>query len=158
MKFIEVILQNSDLNQAKLYGPSHKCLDKPDTGITIQHKGAYNVIKDCAYVTTKYLPHFIFGAYTNPLAALKGKFSKLDIEEFVKKSRDDTSLHQLLLIVLDKCSTISVKKEVDFNKEETDFQSLDPYDFYGSGNVQNVEEVNTTLSDVEILCLAFEAK
>jgi len=158
MKFIDVILQNSELNQAKLYAPSHKCFDKPDTGITIQHKGAYNVIKDCAYVTTKYLPHFIFGAYANPLVSLKGKFSKLDIEEFVKKSRDDSSLHQLLLIVLNKCSNINVKKEVDLNKEQGDFQSLDPYDFYGSGDIQNVESDNNTLSDVEILCLAFEAK
>jgi hypothetical protein len=158
MKFIEIILQNSELNQAKLYGPSHKCLDKPDTGITIQHKGAYNVIKDCAYVTTKYLPHFIFGAYTNPLASLKGKFSKLDIEEFVKKSRDDTSLYQLLLIVLDKCSSIGGKKQVDFNNTQNDMQTSDPYGFYGSGDLNNVENEDDNLTDVEILCLAFEAK
>ena len=158
MKFIDVILQNSELNHAKLYAPSHKCFDKPDTGITIQHKGAYNVIKDCAYITTKYLPHFIFGAYTNPLVALKGKFSKLDIEDFVKKSRDDSSLHQLLLIVLNKCSIVNVKKEVDVNRDQNDFQSLDPYDFYGSGDIQSVENDNNTLSDVEILCIAFEAK
>jgi hypothetical protein len=159
MKFINIILENSNLNQAKLYAPSHKCYNKPDTGITIQHKGAYNVIKDCAYITTKYLPHFIFGAYPNPFTTLKGKFTKPDIEEFVKKARDDYALDQLLSIILNRCSHIvENKKEIVSNKQSlVDMDSSDPYGFYGLNDNDEVEtKTENRLSDVEILCLAFD--
>ena len=84
MKFVDILVENSDLKESKLLQAANKAYNKPDTGITIQNKGAYNVIKDCANITLKYLPHYIFGSYVNPFSALKGKFKKPDIEEFVK--------------------------------------------------------------------------
>jgi hypothetical protein len=159
LKFIEKIIHFSELKEAKLYSAAHKCFDKPDTGITIQHQGAYNVIKDCAYVTTRYLPHFIFGAYVNPFESLKGKFTKIEIEEFVKKSRDDYALNQLLNIILFKIENENIVKQSENKKsspaKEADFSSTDPYGMYGEGDEEVVEDVDVQLSDVEILCKAF---
>lgn len=162
MKFINTILENSPQREGKLYAPAHKAYNKPDTGITIQHKGAYNVIKDCANITIKYLPHFIFGAYTNPFQTLKGKFTKPDIEEFVKKARDDFALNQLLTIILNKCSDVVVQKKdnsVTKSSPLNELDASDPYGLYGMNDVEEVEvETENKLSDVEVLCLAFEAK
>ena len=158
MKFLDVIFNNSELNEAKLYSAAHKCVDKPDTGITIQHKGAYNVIRDCAKVTTRYLPHYIFGAYTNPFQTLKGKFTKPDIEEFVKKSRDDYALGQLLTIILEKYKSqnkvedVVPEKKQDFSKVTSD--SNDPYGYYGEVEI-DPEPIVEKVNDVDILCKAF---
>lgn len=157
MKFIEKLISNSELKEAKLYSAAHKCFSKPDTGITIQHQGAYNVIRDCAYVTTRYLPHFIFGAYVNPFESLKGKFTKIEIEEFVKKSRDDYALNQLLSIILLKIKNENILKTSETSKvvKETDFTSTDPYGMYGEDGIEEDGEVEVELNDVEILCKAF---
>ena len=158
MKFLNVLFDNSELNEAKLYSAAHKCLDKPDTGITIQHKGAYNVIRDCAKVTTRYLPHYVFGAYTNPFQTLKGKFTKPDIEEFVKKCRDDYALNQLLVVILQKYKSenkledFTTTKQQDFSKSSID--TNDPYGYYGDMD-DETEPIVEKISDVDILCRAF---
>lgn len=158
MKFIEKLISYSELKEAKLYSAAHKCFNKPDTGITIQHQGAYNVIRDCAYVTTRYLPHFIFGAYVNPFETLKGKFTKIEIEEFVKKSRDDYALSQLLLIILTKIKDDNILKHSDNVKapKELDFSGNDPYGMYGDEDIEIEDQaIELQLNDVEILCKAF---
>ncbi len=160
MKFIDIILENSDLKESKLLQAAHKAYNKPDTGITIQHKGAYNVIKDCANITIKYLPHYIFGAYTNPFNTLKYKFKKPDIEEFVKCSRDDYALAQLLVIILEKYNSKadSALNNVSPIKEEknNDFELSDPYGLYGyAEDDSDIQPTNVKMSDVDILCLAF---
>lgn len=158
MKFLNVLFDNSELNEAKLYSAAHKCVDKPDTGITIQHKGAYNVIRDCAKVTTRYLPHYVFGAYTNPFQTLKGKFTKPDIEEFVKKCRDDYALNQLLVVILqkykaeNKLEDFTTTKQQDFSKSSID--TNDPYGYYGDVD-DEPEAIVEKISDVDILCRAF---
>lgn len=158
MKFIDIILDNSDLKESKLMQAAHKAYNKPDTGITIQHKGAYNVIKDCANITLKYLPHYIFGAYTNPFTTLKGKFKKPDIEEFVKCSRDDYALAQLLTIILEKNNSKNtpIINNIVPVKEDSDFEGSDPYGLYGYGEEEiEIQPVNVKMNDVDILCLAF---
>jgi hypothetical protein len=155
MKFIDKLIEHSELKESKLYSAAHKCFDKPDTGITIQHQGAYNVIKDCAGVTIRYLPHYIFGAYVNPFETLKGKFTKPEIEEFVKKSRDDYALNQLLVVILHKTKENKVAKPSE-KKVALDFTSSDPYGMYGSEDVEDdAQPEDEQLSDVEILCKAF---
>ena len=57
MEFLKIILQNSNLKEAKLYGAAQKAATNPEIGITIQNKAAYHVIKDCAAITMSYLPH-----------------------------------------------------------------------------------------------------
>lgn len=159
MKFIDIILENSDLKESKLIQAANKAYNKPDTGITIQHKGAYNVIKDCANITIKYLPHYIFGAYTNPFNTLKHKFKKPDIEEFVKCSRDDYALAQLLTIILKKYNleNNNVSTLVAVKEETENYLDLsDPYGLYGYGEEETkVDNTKEKMSDVDILCLAF---
>jgi hypothetical protein len=157
MKFIEKLIENTELKESKLYAAAQKCFAKPDTGITIQHKGAYNVIKDCANVTIRYLPHYIFGAYANPFDTLKGKFTKLEIEEFVKKSRDDYALEQLLTIIVNKFKDqpSKVEKKTEL-APKSDMGMSDPYGMYGSDEFEVEENSrNDQMGEVEILCLAF---
>ena len=154
MKFINILLENSALKEAKLLSAAQKAFDKPDTGITIQHKGAYNVIKDCANVTLKYLPHYIFGAYANPFQTLNGKFKKTEIEEFVKKSRDDYALGQLLTIILKKIESEKIVPSNAVKEEFVDNDPSDPYGLYGS-NEAEVSTSNTLLNDVDLICIAF---
>ena len=138
MKFIEKLIENTELKESKLYAAAQKCFAKPDTGITIQHKGAYNVIKDCANVTIRYLPHYIFGAYANPFDTLKGKFTKLEIEEFVKKSRDDYALEQLLTIIVNKFKNqpSKVEKKTEL-APKSDMGMSDPYGMYAKNKIIN---------------------
>jgi hypothetical protein len=162
MKFIEIIFENSGLKQGKLYQAAQKAYVKPDTGITINHQGAYNVIKDCAMITLRYLPHFIFGSYTHPFASLKGKFKKPDIEEFVKKCRDDYALNQLLIVIKEKYESQnpkSVKVTVANNLLNTSFNEMDdPYGLYGVEEVDDVKNTNDDLNDVDLLCMAFSVE
>lgn len=157
MKFIEKLIENTELKESKLYAAAQKCFAKPDTGITIQHKGAYNVIKDCANVTIRYLPHYIFGAYANPFDTLKGKFTKLEIEEFVKKSRDDYALEQLLTLIVNKFKNqpSKLEKRVEV-APKSDMGMSDPYGMYGSDEFEVEENSrNDQMGEVEMLCLAF---
>lgn len=162
MKFLNILFENSDLKQAKLYQPAHKASNKPDTGITIQHPGAYNVIKDCADITIKYLPHYVFGAYAFPFSTLKGKFKKPDIEEFVKKCRDDYALNQLLIIIKEKYNsqnnntqTLVVSNDL-LKKASNDMD--DPYGLYGVEEAYEEKPVSNDLSDVDLLCQAFSVE
>jgi hypothetical protein len=162
MRFIDILLENSDLREAKLYQAAHKAFKKPDTGITIQHKGAYNVIRDCANITIKYLPHFIFGAYSNPFDILNGKFKRPEIEEFVQKSRDDCALNHLRLIIINKYESLN-KNTTSSSKTQKTFGDFlpqedvdDPYGLYGEIEQEEVfVETEVKLSDVDLLCLAF---
>jgi len=157
MKFIEKLIENTELKESKLYAAAQKCFAKPDTGITIQHKGAYNVIKDCANVTVRYLPHYIFGAYANPFETLKGKFTKLEIEEFVKKSRDDYALEQLLTLIVNKFKDqpSNLEKRVEV-APKSDMGMSDPYGMYGSDEFEVEDNLrNDQMGEVELLCLAF---
>jgi hypothetical protein len=157
MKFIDKLIENTELKESKLYAAAQKCFAKPDTGITIQHKGAYNVIKDCANVTVRYLPHYIFGAYANPFETLKGKFTKLEIEEFVKKSRDDYALGQLLTLIVNKFKDqpSKLEKRVEV-APKSDMGMSDPYGMYGSDEFEVEDNLrNDQMGEVELLCLAF---
>ena len=162
MKFLDILFENSELKYAKLYQPAHKAYNKPDTGITVQHPGAYNVIKDCADITIKYLPHYVFGAYAFPFVTLKGKFKKPDIEEFVKKCRDDYALNQLLIIIKEKYGTQSPSMQTIvvpndlLKKASTDMD--DPYGLYGEEEAYEEKPTSNTLSDVDLLCQAFSVE
>jgi len=153
MKFIDLILQNSQIKEAKLYGPSKKAAERPETGVTIQTPAAFHVIKDCATLANKYLPHFVFGHYANPFEVLKGKFTQADITEFVREANSDIVLHQLLSLILSKID----KNMPQLTQSPTtptiiDTSSTDPYGEYESYS----STVNTTKQDtITILCTAF---
>jgi len=157
MKFIEILLKNSQIKEGKLYGPSKKASESPETGVVIQNPAAYHVIKDCATLAHKYLPHYVFGHYANPFEVLKGQFTKADIVEFVNSANSDIVYHQLLTLILDK-----VRKATSLLDNQTEgvpainltqVNSNDPYGEYESYTtpVQTAKSYDT----VSIICEVF---
>lgn len=158
MKFLEIILNNSTVKEAKLYAAAKKASIKPDTGITIQTQSAYHVIKDCAKITQLYLPLYIFGQYQNPFQALRGKFTKSEIQEFLSSANSDFVNHQLLCLILEK-----IKKELDVEEPKQtvviqEVSSDDPYGDYGYSSPEPVTQIvaNSDSSALDLLCQAFE--
>lgn len=155
MKFIEILLNNSTVKEAKLYAAAKKASQKPDTGVTINNKSAYHVIKDSAKIAYEYLPHYIWGQYQDPFQALKGKFKRQDIQEFLSASNSDFVYYQLLSLILDK-----IGKDVEPQEPKpimNDFVADDPYGDYGSSAFEEVSKVTTPsdISTLDLLCKEF---
>jgi hypothetical protein len=159
MKFIEIILENSTIKEAKLFSPAKKAANNPETGITIQNKSAYHVIKDCANITIKYLPHYIFANYDSPFIKLSGKFKRNEIEEFVSFTEKDIVSKQLLTLILDQHGSVNIKPEVTI-VDNDDLEFSNPYGEYGVGFDKSTikTENNRNSSTVDILCDIFNVK
>jgi hypothetical protein len=142
MRFLDIIIENSPVKEAKLFNPAKKCSEAPDSGVTIQNPAAYHVIKDCANMTVKYLPHYVFGVYANPISDLSGKFNYQNIKEFVDAAYSDVILNQLLLLILDKVRKLPMSITTS---------SADPYGDYEA--YEGVKEKDVT----SLLCKAFNA-
>jgi hypothetical protein len=157
MKFIDQILQNSQIKEAKLYGPSLKAAERPETGVTINTPAAFHVIKDCATLANKYLPHFVFGHYANPFEVLKDKFTRGDIEVFVNEANSDIVLHQLLSLILFKIdkSFPHLTQPVPVDASVITSNSSDPYGDYESYGTTTTAAKQDTVS---LLCTAFGVK
>jgi len=129
--FEEKIVKASKEKIAKLYGAAMIAEKKPDTGITVNKKSAYYIIRDCARITIKYIPLFLYGKMKNPIAELKGAFTDKEIRDFVKQADDSMSSKQLLnLILVDinvKIPTADKSSVVKFD----DDAEYDPYSEYG---------------------------
>lgn len=155
MNFINTILKNSQIKEAKLYGPSKKASESPETGITIQNPSAYHVIKDCATMAHKYLPHFVFGHYANPFEVLKGKFTKADIEEFVTQANSDIVMYQLLSLILEKIKKLpGYQLDIDVSPTIAQASSNDPYGDYESYTSLPTQQPKK-LDTVSMICSAF---
>jgi hypothetical protein len=141
MKFIDIILQNSQAKEAKLVGPAGKASTNPDTGVTILNPAAYHVIQDCAKLTIKYLPHYVFGLYANPFEVFKGKFEYSDVVEFVKAALSDMVLNQLLVLILEKIKKASSTLVAS---------NTDPYGDYESYSLTDKDQQATAM-----ICSAF---
>jgi hypothetical protein len=155
MKFIEIILQQSQIKEAKLYNPAKKASESPETGITIQNPAAFHVIRDSATMTCKYLPHFVFGHYANPFEVLKNKFTRKQIEEFVMSANSDIVNFQLLTLILEKAKKISpqptaAKYVTNISTQTSD----DPYGDYESYTAISMTQANST-DTVSTLCEVF---
>lgn len=154
MNFLDIIINNSNTREARLYPAAKRASEKPDTGVTINVPAAYNVIKDSAGMAIRYLPHFIFGSYPDPFEALKGKFSKQDVIEFVEASHRDDVIHQLLVIILDE---IGAPQAVTA-KPAIASDAVNPYGDYES-YLSSQEPVKTVTEDpVSMICRAFAVK
>jgi len=141
MNFIDIILQNSQAKEAKLLGPATKASTNPETGVTILNPSAFHVIQDCAKLTIKYIPHYVFGLYANPFEVLKGKFQYNDVVEFVRAALSDMVLNQLLVLITEKIKKAS---------STLTGSSADPYGDYESYNVSDKEQ-----AAVALICDAF---
>lgn len=154
MKFIEVILKNSQIKEAKLFGPAKKASQSPETGVVIQNPAAFHVIKDSATLAYKYLPHFVFGHYANPFEVLKGKFTKADIIEFVTQANSDIVMYQLMTLILEKIKKLpGFQFEIDATPIISPTNSGDPYGDYESyeSPVQQPKQQDA----VSMICSAF---
>jgi len=147
MNFIDIILQNSQAKEAKLYLPAKKANEVPETGVSIQTPAAYHVIKDCAAITLKYLPHYIFGLYANPFEVLKGKFQYNDVVEFVNAANSDMVMNQLLTLITSKIKSPGTAVPT----VSPLVSPHDPYGDYDSYTPTPVQEVDT----VTRICNAF---
>ena len=152
MRFLEIILENSKIREARLYSAAKKAAANPEIGITIQNKAAYHVIRDCANITLHYLPHFVFGGYESPFQELNGKFTCADIQRFVKETENNIIMKQLLDIILGKAGVHKATKPA----YSAELDLADPYGDYGAYDenvvinqqVDMVEDVATTLCDL----------
>jgi hypothetical protein len=146
--FVNVLLQNSELKQAKLYNAAKKAAENPSIGITINNPAAAHVIKDCAEITMKCLPLYVFANYENPFQQLKSKFTKQDIVDLILQTKADPMLLLLLELI-----TTKAKKEFPrlFEATQTfvsnNVANDDPYGDYYSERVvaetkqRTVEEI-----------------
>ena len=101
MSFEDKIISNSTIKQSKLMRAAKIASNKPDTGITIENKSAYFVIRDCADIAQQYLALLCYGSYSDPLTKLKGIFTEKEIIDFVARSQDEnnTNIRHLLYVI-----------------------------------------------------------
>lgn len=132
MEFIKTLLQHGTIREAKLLNSAAKAATNPEIGVTITQPAAFHVIKDCAGVASKYIPHMVWGALDEPFKTLRGKFSKKSIQELVAKSSADVAVAQLITLILDKGDKMNLlhapkpKAPVHFEEDVND-----PYGDYG---------------------------
>jgi len=150
--FEQVILDNSEQGIAKLWQKSFKANKEPLTGIErISNKSVQYVIRDCALVTSLYLPIFIYGEYTDPIKQLSGKFTKTEIKNFVNECDKNHSKQHLLAVILGDI----VETPLKLDESVISKQSLD--DVYGDymelqttpDNVTSQEKIVTMKSSKE---------
>lgn len=149
MTFEEKIIKNSSIRQSKLMRPAKIALEKPDTGVTINKKGAYYLIKDSADITVQYLVHLCYGSYNDPINDLKGKFTQSEIIDFVGRSKEEKNTNQLLSIILADLGYVNQSFEVDEVVEEEELDLTigeDEDDVYGDYETETVSTTTQSAS------------
>lgn len=149
MTFEEKIIKNSSIRQSKLMRPAKIAFEKPDTGVTINKKGAYYLIKDSADITIQYLVHLCYGSYSDPINDLKGKFTQSEIIDFVGRSKEEKNTNQLLSIILADLGYVDQSFEVEEIAEEEELDltiSDDEDDVYGDYETETTPTVKSTSS------------
>ena len=155
MTFEEKIIKNSKIRQKNLMRPAKIAFEKPDTGVTINKKGAFYLIKDSADITVKYLSHLSYASYSDPISDLKGKFTQSEIIDFVGRAKEENFTNQLLSIILtDIGVTAPITQVVEENKtEEIDLSFNDDEDVYGDYETEEstqVESLTTPQESIDI--------
>lgn len=146
MTFEEKIIKNSSIRQKNLMRPAKIAFEKPDTGVTINKKGAYYLIKDSADVTIKYVVHLCYGSYNNPINDLKGKFTQSEIIDFVGRSKEEQQTKQLLNIILTDIGVVN-KDFTTETKEDIDLTITDEIDdVYGDYELEDSDTTSSSSS------------
>ena len=146
MTFEEKIIKNSSIRQKNLMRPAKIAFEKPDTGVTINKKGAYYLIKDSADVTIKYVVHLCYGSYNNPINDLKGKFTQSEIIDFVGRSKEEQQTKQLLNIILTDIGVVN-KDFTTETKEDIDLTISDEVDdVYGDYELEDSDTSSSSSS------------
>jgi len=135
--------------------PAKIAFEKPDTGVTINKKGAYFLIKDSADITVKYLPLLSYGSFKNPINDLKGKFTQSEIIDFVGRAKEESYTNQLLSVILtDIGCTQPITQVIDDDEsEELDLSFSDDEDVYGDYETEeeiNIKSSSTTTQAIDV--------
>jgi len=155
--FEQIIMENSTEKQAKLLGPAQRAHKNPATGVEIQNKSAYYVIRDCAMITQKYLVHHIWSAYPDPFEALKGKFTYANVTDFLKRSEKNTAVSHLKHIIIGDIrakfdTTVAATTNFDYSMEEEDI-----YKYYSdTEETEDKTVVEQELTEEEMLLKFFD--
>jgi hypothetical protein len=99
--FEDKVISITSSRYRNLKRPATLAASSPDTCVTILNKSAYYVIKDCADLTLKYLPHFIYSGLKDPISKLRGSVIEEEIVDFVDRSTREDHTQQLLRLILD---------------------------------------------------------
>lgn len=147
MTFEEKILKNCDIRERNLLRPANIAAKKPDTGVTINKRGAYFLIQDCAKVTLKYTAHLAYSSFSSPITQLKGKFTQAEIIDFVGRSKEEAHTRQLLHIILTDIGSAQFKSATDIPVEpipgntteipQHDYTIKDNEDVYGDYDLED---------------------
>jgi hypothetical protein len=153
MTFEEKIIKNSEIRQKNLMRPARIAYEKPDTGVTINKKGAFYLIKDSADITVKYLPLLSYGSFKNPISDLKGKFTQSEIIDFVGRAKEESFTNQLLSVILtDIGCTQPITQIVDGDEsKELDLSFSDDEDVYGDYETEEEISVKSTTTATETI-------
>ena len=132
--------------------PAKVAYENPDTGVTINKKGAYYLIKDTADVTVKYLAHLCYASYDNPITSLKGLFTQSEIIDFVGRSKEQEHTKQLLENILTDAGSINQVSYdtpvVDSSTDAVDLSVTDEEDVYGDYESEPADIQVTTVKEV----------
>jgi len=133
--------------------PAKIAFEKPDTGVTINKKGAFFLIKDSADITVKYLPLLSYGSFKNPIADLKGKFTQSEIIDFVGRAKEESYTNQLLSVILTDigCTQPITQIVDDETSQELDLTISDDEDVYGDYETEEELSVKTSTSSSKVI-------
>ena len=135
MTFEDRIISLTTSRYKNLKRPATLAATKPDTCVKIINKSAYYVIKDCAEITLKYLPHNVYSGIKDPVTKLKGLVTEQEIRDFAERSLKQDHTQQLLKLVLDD---ISRKQQIVLNKPLMNSSADDDIDFTLTGDEGDV--------------------
>lgn len=155
--FEETILNNNAEQIAKLWVPAGKAHEDPSIGIKeFSKKAAFYVIRDCAKIAKEYIPLHVWGLYDDPLVSLRGKFTKVDVDDFINRSKTDVHAGLLKKVII-----TDIKNRYDVVKTPSDSTpavTIDDDDVYGYYEGYGDDEEETpvistaeSLSDNELI-------
>tara|TARA_R110000803_G_scaffold163103_1_gene226779 strand:+ start:92 stop:592 length:501 start_codon:yes stop_codon:yes gene_type:complete len=160
--FEEAILKNTPEQIAKLWNPAIKAHEDPSIGVKeFTKKAAYYVIRDCAKITRQYLPIHVWELYDDPIGSLKGKFTKVDVEDFLARSRKEPATTALKKVIVSDIklkhkitqptANEDVKQAITFEESEDDLYGY--YEGYDEEEEDTTPVVSSTvsLSDDELI-------
>ena len=156
------IINITQTRYRNLQRPARIAANNPNTCVKILNKSAYYVIKDCADITLKYIPHFIYSGIKDPITKLRGNVSEDDITDFANRALKEDHTQQLLRLILDDISrrnvpvhipAVNSESEIDFtltgeeNDVYGDYDYTDPTPVAEEPNTASTVIVN--INDVE---------
>jgi len=165
MSVEQKIIDNSNNTLKALAPKALKAFNAPDTGIKIVLDGAYFVIRDCADITVKYLPLYLYGTYSDPVKQLQGVFTKEEIASFVERAMNiqtpSIQTNQLCTLMLNDSRNqngVIMKSQTPENSNEDDVYGEYGSDSVGDTNKELEFDLRHTSDIIHELSVAFSAK